>query len=175
MKKLLLAVALVVAVGAGVFGASTDTLTIGVTITGAELSVDISSTSWNISLATGTYTDSDKILVTNNSGGLTEDYRIKASTTNWTLGTSLADVGPDKCVLAAVVTSTTTGSGTFEDNDVVGFEYVSCTSLIFGQEATCGDDVASGGERRLWLKFKSPTSCAIGSETITLFVEAMSP
>jgi len=175
MKKLLLAVVLVVAIGAGVFAASTDTLTIGVTITGAELSVDISSTSWNISLATGTYTDSDKILITNNSGGLTEDYRIKASTTNWTLGTALADVGPDKCVLASVITSTSTDTPSFEDDDVVGFEYVTCTSLIFGQEATCGDDVASGQERRLWLKFKSPTSCAIGNETITLFVEAISP
>jgi hypothetical protein len=153
-------------------------MTISVTITGAVLSVDISSTSWTVSAATGTYVDSTEIDVINNSGGLTETYEVMASTenNNWTLGTTLTDVGPDKCVLACVIKGDGVGSPSFANDDVVGFSYVTCTSAQFTDDATTnGTNVAAGEVRGMWLRLYTPTSVTATSEDITLYIRAISP
>ena len=168
MKKLLIVLA-VLCIGGLVYAAQSDTMNIAVTITGASKSVNITETAWNVSVGTGIQVNSSSMTVTNNSGGLTEDYQIKASTTlgNWTLGSSAA---PDTAVVSAVVRAEGQGTGTFVADDVLTFAYQDCTSTVLGQESTCGQGVVAGGVRSLLLRLDTPTSVNNDSETIVLTI-----
>ena len=170
MKKLILFLGVVVMFSGMLYADNPDSMTISVTITGATKSVDISSTSWTLSVATGTTNNSGEIKVTNNSGGFTETYQVKSSSTNWEAGTALADVGANKRVLASVIKTYGVGSPTFADDDVVGLSYVTCSATAFGDSATNGANVAAGGDRGMWLQLKTPTSVASTTENITLYV-----
>ena len=168
MKKLLIAIA-VLCIGGLVYAAQSDTMNIAVTITGASKSVNITETAWNVSTVVSDQVNSGSMTVTNNSGGLTEDYQIKASTTlgNWTLGSSAA---PDTAVVSAVVRAEGQGTGTFGAEDVLTFAYQDCTSTVLGQESTCGQGVVAGGVRSLLLRLDTPTSVNNDSETIVLTI-----
>ena len=168
MKKLLIVLA-VLCIGGLVYAAQTDTMDIAVTITGASKSVNITETAWNVSTVVSDQVTSSSMTLTNNSGGLTEDYQIKASTTlgNWTLGSS---AGPSTAVLSAVVRAEGQGTGTFGAEDVLTFAYQDCTSTVLGQEATCGQGVTAGGVRSLLLRLDTPTSVSNDSETIVLTI-----
>ena len=168
MKKLLIAIA-VLCIGGLVYAAQTDTMDIAVTITGASKSVNITETAWNVSTVVNDQVNSGSMTVTNNSGGLTEDYQIKASTTlgNWTLSST---AGANAAVVSAVVRASGQGTGTFDAEDVLTFAYQDCTSTVLGQEATCGQGVTAGGVRSLLLRLDTPTSVNNDSETIVLTI-----
>jgi len=172
MKYLVLVLAVLVCITGLVYSAQEDTLTISVTITGASLSVDITEASWNVNAGVNATVESSSFTVTNNSGGLTETYQIKASTTNWDLGSS---AGENTCVLSAVVKASGSSSATFGSDDIVTTSYQNCSDTVFGDSSPSGANVVSGGVRSLLLQLKTPTSVTQTTDTITLYVKAVTP
>jgi hypothetical protein len=112
--------------------------------------------------------------VTNTSGGLSEDYQIKASTgnNNWTLSSD-GSVGVNKACIQAVVKSAGSTSATgFGTEDSVSFVYQDCSTSKFGDgDANCGAGVVyTAPVRSLLVKILAPTSVTQTSEVITLTI-----
>ena len=190
MKKLLsLGLGLLLAVSVlGIAQATTDdSMYVYVTVTGV-LGVDILETSLDFS---GVSANSSDVLVSsatvrNTSTGVTEDYQIRGSNSvpsNWTLASTPDE---DQFVLYSAFHNVepTDSDGTWTDDDLTTSDQ-SCSSTQFSIDDTQngvavpannpGDYSASGSDRGLWFRIKTPTSLTVGSgiaQTITVTVTA---
>ena len=175
MKRLALVLGLLIVGAAGVY-AQTDTFLIQAHITAVSKSVLIVEESTDTYSAVNQTVGYSSITVTNNSGGYTEDYQIKASTGlgNWILSDDV-DPGPDEAVLYAVVKQQGSTSCTFGSEDVVTWDYQPCSTTLFGDGGDCGANVSYGtnATRSLLLQLKTPTSINETDENITLTINVM--
>jgi len=173
MKRCILLVLTLLALTGISYAANPASMTISCTISGTSLGVTISSASWTVSAAVGATVNSTVIKVSNSSGGLTESYKILASTTSnhWTLGNA---AGPDKACLQAVLKTFPSASGTFGSEDSVSFANQNCSTTLFGDgDTNCGSAVSyASPDRAMFLKLQTPTSVSNGSETISLTITA---
>jgi hypothetical protein len=170
MKRLFLAAVLIFAAIGITYAAQTDTVAITVSISGTGKSVDIKETATTANVAINSSVTLASMTVTNTSGGLTEDYQIKASTgnNNWTLSND-GSVGVNKACIQAVVKVDGSTAATFGTEDSVSFAYQDCSTTKFGDSATCGAGVLyTAPVRSLLVKILAPTSVTQTSEVITL-------
>ena len=173
MKKLIgILTGIVLVVGmAGIASAATsDSITLKISCV-VTLSVDIDQDEYNFGdvAARTAEISTDTIAVTNNSGGLTEDYTINCSTStaDWNLMTSdPADVDEDVFSLQALLKSAQavegdysgktffdTSAGTDQDMDIG-----------FGTAAYIGDDVPADAVRNIWFRLHTPGTTTSQSE-----------
>ena len=194
MKRLLslvLGVMLAVSVLGIVEAADNDSLYVYVTVTG-QLAVDIIETSLNFGSISANSTSvlSSSATVRNTSNGLTESYKIKGSNSspsNWTIASAATGPGENRFVLYAGFhgSAPTDADGTWTDDDLESTDQ-NCSDTVFTIDGTQkgtnvlannpGDYTASGSDRGMWLRIKTPTSLTVGSgtaQTITVTVTAM--
>ena len=174
MKKLIgILTGIVLVVGmAGIASAATsDSITLKISCV-VTLSVDIDQAEYNFGDVSARTPEisTDTIAVTNNSGGLTEDYTINCSTStaDWNLMTSdPADADEDLFSLQAILKSAQaiegdysgktffdTNAGTDQDMDI-GFGTVA---------AYIGDDVPADAVRNIWFRLHTPGTTTTGDE-----------
>jgi hypothetical protein len=170
--------------------ANPDTMELYVTVTGV-LSVDIIDTG----LSFGSVNPNDTSVLTssatvrNDSTGLTESYRIKGSNSvpsNWTLASAATGPDEDQFVLYAACDEAqpADADGTWSDDDLEVSDQ-DCSSTVFSIDGSHtgvnvpannpGDYTATGSDRWLWFRIKTPTSLTVGSgeaQTITVTVTA---
>ena len=182
MKKLtglLLGIVLVVGMAGMASAATSDSITLKVSCV-ITLSVDIDKDEYNFgNVAAKTATIStEAIVVTNNSGGRTEDYTINCSTytTNWNLkATDPLDTDEDLFSLRAMFKETTQPTdgefpaGSFLNTDAGDSQNM--TEANFGTSGYSGNNVADTVTRDLWFRLKTPgttTSEAEQSFSVTI-------
>jgi len=173
MKKLIgILTGIILVVGmAGIASAATsDSITLKISCV-VTLSVDIDQEEYNFGdvAARTAEISTDTIAVTNNSGGLTEDYTINCSTStaDWNLMTSdPADVDEDVFSLQALLMATQAGEGdytgkTFFDTDAGTDQEM---DIGFGTAAYIGDDVPADAVRNIWFRLHTPGTTTTGDE-----------
>ena len=172
MKRLFLAVLCIMVIGTVGYAASTADINVRVSITGANLSVSVlaagtTTTTWDAGgNGVGTWSVmSSSVNVINDSGGVTETYRLLASNatrlggTTWTLSDT---PGPEQYSMRAKFNGSTQPS-----NDDTGFPLA--TTKITGANQTCdvatwfagtenGVGVVNNGLRGIWVRVGRPTS-----------------
>ena len=183
---LLLAVSLLGIVQA----ADNDSVYVYVTVTGV-LAVDILETELDFTSVSANSTSvlSSSATVRNTSTGITEDYRIKGSNSspsNWTIASHATGPSEDQFVLYAAFHNTepADSDATWTDDDLEATNQ-DCTTSVFSIDNTQngvdvpannpGDYSASGSDRGMWFRIKTPTSLTVGSgvaQTITVTVTA---
>ena len=167
-----------------------DSVYVYVTVTGA-LAVDIIEASLDFTSVSANSSDvlSSSATVRNTSNGLTEDYKIKGSNSspsNWTIASHTTGPSEDQFVLYAAFHDVEPGDvdATWTDDDLVTGDQ-NCTTSVFSIDNTQngmdvpannpGDYSASGSDRGMWFRIKTPTSLTVGSgtpQTITVTVTA---
>ena len=168
MKRLIgLFLGIVLVVGmAGLASAQSDSITLKVTCV-IGLSVDIPKDEYNFGdVAPKTPTIStEAIVVSNNSGGRTEDYQINCSTYTaaWNLkATEPTDTDPDLFSLQAMFKTTQPSEADFPGGSFLDTGTAGATSqqdmndTDFGSVGYSGDDVDDGVDRDLWFRLKTP-------------------
>jgi len=156
---------------AGMASAATlDSITLKISCV-VTLSVDIDQEEYNFGdvAARTAEISTDTIAVTNNSGGLTEDYRINCSTStaDWNLMTSdPADVDEDVFSLQALLMATQAGEAdysgkTFFDTDAGTDQDM---DIGFGTAAYIGDNVPADAVRNIWFRLHTPGTTTTGNE-----------
>ncbi len=114
------------------------------------------------------------IVLTNNSAGRTEDFRVSAATTsNWTI--SETAVGVNTYMMRVMIQSTAPAAGDFEARaSTLGTNNVNLTVNNSSHTSLSGNNVASGGNRNLWFYLKTPTETAFSTEqTLSVTVTAL--
>ncbi len=114
------------------------------------------------------------IVMSNNSAGRTEDFRVSAATTtSWTI--SETAVGVDTYMMRVMIQSTAPLAGDFEARaSTLGTNNVNLTVNNSSHTSLSGNNVASGGVRNLWFYIKTPTETAIsGEQTLSVTVTAL--
>ena len=173
MKKLIgILTGIVLVVGmAGIASAATsDSITLKISCV-VTLSVDIDQEEYNfgdVSARTAEIS-TDTIAVTNNSGGLTEDYTINCSTStaDWNLKTSdPLDADEDLFSLQALLMATQAGEAdysgkTFFDTDAGTDQNM---DIGFGTAAYIGDNVPADAVRNIWFRLHTPGTTTTGNE-----------
>ena len=193
MKRLLtlgLGLLLAVSLLGIVQAADNDSVYVYVTVTGV-LAVDILETELDFTSVSANSTSvlSSSATVRNTSDGLTEDYRIKGSNSspsNWTIASAATGPSEDQFVLYAAFHNTepADSDATWTDDDLEATNQ-DCTTSVFSIDNTQngvdvpannpGDYSASGSDRGMWFRIKTPTSLTVGSgvaQTITVTVTA---
>jgi len=173
MKKLIgILTGIVLVVGmAGIASAATsDSITLKISCV-VTLSVDIDQDEYNFGdvAARTPEISTDTIAVTNNSGGLTEDYTINCSTStaDWNLMTSdPADTDEDLFSLQALLKSTQANEGdysgkTFFDTNAGTDQDM---DIGFGIAAYIGDNVPADAVRNIWFRLHTPGTTTSQSE-----------
>jgi len=170
--------------------ADNDSVYVYVTVTGV-LAVDILETELDFTSVSANSTSvlSSSATVRNTSDGLTEDYRIKGSNSspsNWTIASAATGPSEDQFVLYAAFHNTepADSDATWTDDDLEATNQ-DCTTSVFSIDNTQngvdvpannpGDYSASGSDRGMWFRIKTPTSLTVGSgvaQTITVTVTA---
>ena len=139
------------------------------TIGAPTLGISADTSAWDLGgLNAGSVVTRDNAIVVTNTGNIAEDFTLRqAAPTGWSIGTSVADVGFNKYVLAARLQSVKPGSGDFVDANVVTELVQQCVDGKF----VGGNNIPSDASEDLWLLFKAPTSSIIASQqTITLTI-----
>jgi hypothetical protein len=165
MKKLtgiLLGIVLVVGMAGIASAATSDSITLKISCV-VTLSVDIDQDEYNFGdvAARTAEISTDTIAVTNNSGGLTEDYTINCSTAtaDWNLKTSdPLDTDEDLFSLQALLKSTQAleadySGKTFFDTNAGTDQNM---DIGFGTAAYTGDDVPADAVRNIWFRLHTP-------------------
>ena len=173
MKKLIgILTGIVLAVGmAGIASAATsDSITLKISCV-VTLSVDIDQEEYNFGdvAARTAEISTDTIAVTNNSGGLTEDYTINCSTStaDWNLKTSdPLDADEDLFSLQALLMATQAGEAdysgkTFFDTNAGTDQNM---DIGFGTAAYIGDNVPADEVRNIWFRLHTPGTTTSQSE-----------
>ena len=173
MKKLIgILTGIVLVVGmAGIASAATsDSITLKISCV-VTLSVDIGQDEYNFGDVAARIPEisTDTIAVTNDSGGLTEDYTINCSTStaDWNLMTSdPADVDEDVFSLQALLKSAQAvegdyGTKAFFDTDAGTDQDM---DIDFGTAAYIGDDVPADAVRNIWFRLHTPGTTTSQSE-----------
>jgi len=170
--------------------ADNDSVYVYVTVTGV-LAVDILETELDFTSVSANSTSvlSSSATVRNTSDGITEDYRIKGSNSspsNWTIASAATGSSEDQFVLYAAFHNTepADSDATWTDDDLEATNQ-DCTTSVFSIDNTQngvdvpannpGDYSASGSDRGMWFRIKTPTSLTVGSgvaQTITVTVTA---
>ena len=170
--------------------ADNDSVYVYVTVTGV-LAVDILETELDFTSVSANSTSvlSSSATVRNTSDGITEDYRIKGSNSspsNWTIASAATGPSEDQFVLYAAFHNTepADSDATWTDDDLEATNQ-DCTTSVFSIDNTQngvdvpannpGDYSASGSDRGMWFRIKTPTSLTVGSgvaQTITVTVTA---
>ena len=165
-----------------------DSMELYVTVTGV-LSVTIIETglSFGSVSADSTSVLTSSATVRNDSDGLTESYQISGSNSvpsNWTLASTPTE---NEFVLYAAFDEAQPGDGDGTwTSDALSTTDVLCTSDVFSIDGSHtgvsvpannpGDYTATGSDRWLWFRIKTPTSLTVGSgepQTITVTVTAL--
>ena len=192
--KRLLSLVLGVLLAMGVLGitqaANPDSMYVYVTVTGV-LSVNILETSLdfgNVS-ANSSAVWTSSATVRNDSDGITEKYKIKGSNSspsNWTIASAATGPGENRFVLYAAFhgSQPADADGTWSEDDLESTDR-NCSDTVFTIDGTQkgtsvpannpGDYSASGSDRGMWFRIKTPTSLTVGSgtaQTITVTVTA---
>ena len=173
MKKLIgILTGIVLVVGmAGIASAATsDSITLKISCV-VTLSVDIDQEEYNFGdvAARTAEISTDTIAVTNNSGGLTEDYTINCSTStaDWNLKTSdPLDADEDVFSLQALLKSAQAIEGdysgkTFFDTNAGTDQNM---DIGFGTAAYIGDNVPADEVRNIWFRLHTPGTTTTGNE-----------
>ena len=173
MKKLigiLLGILLVVGMAGMASAATSDSITLKISCV-VTLSVDISQDEYNFGnvAARTAAISTDTIAVTNNSGGLTEDYTINCSTStaDWNLKTSdPLDADEDLFSLQALLKATQAIEGdysgkTFFDTNAGADQDM---DIGFGTAAYTGDNVPADAVRNIWFRLHTPGTTTSQSE-----------
>ena len=109
----------------------------------------------NVDLNTA-YVNASSATVTN-AGNASADWTVKITAlNNWTLGTTLADNGSDKAVLAAKFNTAATITGSYTDNDVLLVTEKNADVTNFAGDQN-GNNVVKNAEKLLWIYVKTPT------------------
>ena len=192
MKRLIsLGLGLLLAVSfLGIAQAAEDSMYVYVTVTGVlgvdilETELDFTSVSANSSAVL-----SSSATVRNTSTGLTEDYRIKGSNSspsNWTIASHATGPSEDQFVLYAAFHNVAAADNdtAWTDDDLTASNQ-DCSSTRFTIDGTQtgvdvpannpGDYSATGSDRGMWFRIKTPTSLTVGqdiAQTITVTVTA---
>jgi len=96
-----------------------------------------------------------------NNGNITADWKVKATALNvWTMGTTLADNGSDKAVLAALFNTALPAVGTYVDADVLLTSEKNADATSFTGDQN-GDNVAKNAEKLIWIYIKTPTDTSV--------------
>jgi len=173
MKKLIgILTGIILVVGmAGIASAATsDSITLKISCV-VTLSVDIDQEEYNFGdvAARTAEISTDTIAVTNNSGGLTEDYTINCSTStaDWNLMTSdPADVDEDVFSLQALLKSAQAVEGDYSGKTF--FDINAGTDqdmdIGFGTAAYIGDNVPADTVRNIWFRLHTPGTTTSQSE-----------
>jgi len=171
--------------------ADNDSVYVYVTVTGV-LAVDILETALDFGSVSANSTSvlSSSATVRNTSSGLTESYKIKGSNSspsNWTIASAATGPGENRFVLYAAFHGSQPGDvdGTWSEDDLESTDQ-NCSDTVFTIDGTQkgtnvpannpGDYSATGSDRGMWLRIKTPTSLTVGSgtaQTITVTVTAM--
>jgi len=171
--------------------ADNDSVYVYVTVTGV-LAVDILETALDFGSVSADSTSvlSSSATVRNTSSGLTESYKIKGSNSspsNWTIASAATGPGENRFVLYAAFHGSQPGDvdGTWSEDDLESTDQ-NCSDTVFTIDGTQkgtnvpannpGDYSATGSDRGMWLRIKTPTSLTVGSgtaQTITVTVTAM--
>ena len=172
MKKLigvLLGIILVVGMAGMASAATSDSITLKISCV-VTLSVDIDQDEYNFGdvAARTPEISTDTIAVTNNSGGLTEDYTINCSTytANWNLKTSdPLDADEDLFSLQALLKSTQAIEGDYSGKtffDTAGTDQN--MDIGFGTTAYTGDNVPADAVRNIWFRLHTPGTTTTSDE-----------
>jgi len=194
MKRLLtlgLGLLLVVSLLGIAQAADNDSVYVSVTVTGV-LAVDILETLLDFGSVSGNSTSvlTSSATVRNTSSALTESYKIKGSNSspsNWTIANAATGPGENRFVLYAAFHNSQPSDvdGTWTDDDLEATDQ-NCSDTVFTIDGTQkgtnvpannpGDYSATGSDRGMWFRIKTPTSLTVGSgtaQTITVTVTAM--
>ena len=167
------AVALCVFLAQPVFAASSDTVTISVTVS-STLGVDITEGTLSLgSVGVGTTTTSPTgVTITNTGSGANETYELSLTNpTGWTASQTAA--GVDTYMLCAAFDTVGTSISWSAANDALSTTPVACSATKFAGNAT-GLSVPYNIARKLWFQFKAPTQSSITTlQAITLTVTAV--
>ena len=171
--------------------ADNDSVYVYVTVTGV-LAVDILETALDFGSVSADSTSvlSSSATVRNTSSGLTESYKIKGSNSspsNWTIASAATGPGENRFVLYAAFHGSQPGDvdGTWSEDDLESTDQ-NCSDTVFTIDGTQkgtnvpankpGNYTATGSDRGMWFRIKTPTSLSVGSgtaQTITVTVTAM--
>ena len=157
------------------FGASSDSVSVTVTIT-QEISINIVEATVALgTLAKGsTAVSSTSAEVVNDGSGITETYSLSLTNPGgWTAGTP----GLDTYRLAAMFNTTQPASGDYAT--IANFELTTTPQASTGTKFAgnqAGASVPWDESRYLWFRFEAPTATAVATEQdITVTVTASTP
>ena len=188
----LLAAVALTQVGGRASAATSAGVTLRVTVSVA-LSVAMNDTQYDFgTIGAGVVTVSTRaITITNDSGGLTEDYTINASTfivtggTDWNINSDALTAGVNIFSLCAHLGTTQPAANgtTFDATDcfdnATAVEQMTAGLFNGAGSDLSGDNVANAGARLIWFRFVSPTEITSGngaqqSMTVTVTANASS-
>lgn len=163
MRKLLLTLFCVLALSISAYAASSDSVTVKVTITPA-LSVDIAEANLAfgaVNIASTTLSSS-AVTVTNNGSGINQAYSLSLTNpAGWAASQTTA--GPETYILNAAFDSDGAGITWAEASHALSTTPAVCTATKFSGDQA-GVNVPYNAVRKLWFQFKAPTATAVTTE-----------
>ena len=182
MKKLigiLLGIILVVGMAGMASAATSDSITLKISCV-VTLSVDIDQAEYNFGdvAARIAAISTDTIAVTNDSGGLTEDYTINCSTytADWNLMASdPLDTDEDLFSLQALLKSAQAIEGDYSTKAFFDGTDQDMTEANFGTAGYDGDDVPADAVRNIWFRLHTPgTTTTPNEQSLSVTITANS-
>lgn len=163
MKKYFLAFAILFLFASSVYAASSDSVTVKVTIT-PSISVNITESTLALgSIAAGsTKLSATAVTVNNDGSGISETYSLSLTNpSGWTASQTAA--GSETYVLNAAFDADGAGITWSEANHALSTTATAASLTKFAGDQT-GISVPYNSVRKLWFQFKAPTATSVSAE-----------